>query len=67
VATKFGEVFWGCPLRQVSMLNRRFEDHLGHNHQGPDMSHHTSRNVGSVQTTDVADSPRRLHLKIEDI
>jgi hypothetical protein len=31
-------VFSGYQPRQVFVLNRRFEDHLGHHHQGSDVS-----------------------------
>jgi hypothetical protein len=66
--TKSFEVFSGCQLHQMYVLNQHFKDHLGggsrrrrhhhhHHHQGSD----GPRNIGSVQTPNAADSPRRLH------
>jgi hypothetical protein len=67
-ATNVDEIFSGYQLRQVSVWNRRFEDHFGdhHHHQGyddddDDDDRDGPRNVGSIQTADVADSPRRLY------
>jgi len=50
------EIFSGYQPRQLSVLSRRFEDDLGHRRRqdGP-------RNVGSIQTPDGADNPRRFH------
>jgi hypothetical protein len=31
--TKFDEIFWGYQPLQMSVLNRRFEDHLGYHHR----------------------------------
>jgi hypothetical protein len=52
------DILSGYQPRQVSVLNRRFEDHLGHHHQGSDDG---PRNVGSIQIPDAADSPRRFN------
>jgi len=54
----FDEVFSGYQPRWVSVLNRRFEDHLDHRH-GSDVE-------TSVQyrLPDAADIPRKLHLTV---
>jgi hypothetical protein len=60
-ATKLDEIFSGYQPRQVSALNRRFEDHLGHDDDDDDDDGDGPRNVGSMQTPDTTDSPRTLH------
>jgi hypothetical protein len=50
--TIFDEIFSGYQPRQVSTLNRRFPK---------DDDRDGSRNVGSIQTPNTADSPRRFH------
>jgi hypothetical protein len=60
----FDEVFSGYQQRQISVWNRRFEEHLGH-YQIPNDDDYDDRdgprNVGFIQTSDAADSLRRLH------
>jgi hypothetical protein len=56
--TEFVVVFSGYELRQVSVLNRRFEDP---DDDDDDDDRDDLRNVGSVRTRDAADSPRRFH------
>jgi hypothetical protein len=48
VKKNFYEIFSGYQLRQVFVLNRRFDDHLGH--------HHHHHHQGSVQIPYAADS-----------
>jgi hypothetical protein len=59
----YDEIFSGYQPRQVSVLSRRFGEHLVH-HQGCDDDHRDGpRNVGSIQTPGAADSPRRGFIK----
>jgi hypothetical protein len=53
-------IFSGYQPQQVSVLNRRFEDHLDDDDDDDD-DRDGIRNVGSIRITDAADSPRRLH------
>jgi hypothetical protein len=65
--TELDEIFSGYQPPQMSVWNRRFEDHLGHHHHHhhhhhiPDDDRNGPQNVGSIQTSEGADSPRGLN------
>jgi len=53
-------VFSSYQPRYVYVLYRRFDDHLGLG-LGLDDDRDGHRNIGTIRTLNVADSPRRLH------
>jgi hypothetical protein len=59
VATEFDEIFSGYQPRRVSVSNRRFDGHLGRSLMIMMMM--TDMVLGSMQTPDAADGPKRFH------